>query len=93
MQRAWGTVGWGLMGPISGYLIDWWSGSSVTKDYTPAFLLVFLLGSVDILLSAATLKHARGHESGNFSHELHEVFARIHALRPMRYRGAFHVRL
>nr|XP_027231850.1 uncharacterized protein LOC113823423 [Penaeus vannamei] len=56
VQRAWGTVGWGLMGPISGYLIDWWSGSSVTKDYTPAFLLVFLLGSVDILLSAATLK-------------------------------------
>ncbi|XP_047470504.1 uncharacterized protein LOC125026246 [Penaeus chinensis] len=56
VQRAWGTVGWGLMGPISGYLIDWWSGSSLTKDYTPAFLLVFLLGSIDILLSAATLK-------------------------------------
>ncbi|XP_042867904.1 uncharacterized protein LOC122250510 [Penaeus japonicus] len=56
VQRAWGTVGWGLMGPISGYLIDWWSGTALTKDYTPAFLLVFLLGSVDVFLSAATLK-------------------------------------
>ncbi|KAK8720582.1 hypothetical protein OTU49_013224, partial [Cherax quadricarinatus] len=25
LQRAWGTVGWGLMGPISGLLVDWWS--------------------------------------------------------------------
>ncbi|KAG7177745.1 uncharacterized protein LOC121863032 isoform X2 [Homarus americanus] len=56
IQRAWGTVGWGLMGPISGLLIDWWSGSSLTKDYTPAFLICFILGSTDVLLSAAFIK-------------------------------------
>ncbi|XP_071536911.1 uncharacterized protein [Panulirus ornatus] len=56
LQRAWGTVGWGLMGPISGLLIDWWSGTSVTKDYTPAFLICFLLGTADVILSAVYIK-------------------------------------
>ncbi|XP_064082549.1 uncharacterized protein LOC135198669 [Macrobrachium nipponense] len=55
-QRAWGTVGWGLMGPISGLLVDLWSGSSITKNYTPAFLLVFILGSFDIITCASSLK-------------------------------------
>ncbi|XP_045598903.2 major facilitator superfamily domain-containing protein 6-B isoform X2 [Procambarus clarkii] len=56
IQRAWGTVGWGLMGPLSGLLIDWWSGSSTTKNYTPAFLLCLFLGSSDIIISSATIK-------------------------------------
>ncbi|KAK7084222.1 hypothetical protein SK128_016343, partial [Halocaridina rubra] len=56
IQRAWGTVGWGLMGPISGLLIDLWSGSSVTKDHTPAFLICFILGTLDIITCASSLK-------------------------------------
>ncbi|KAK4304392.1 hypothetical protein Pmani_023661 [Petrolisthes manimaculis] len=56
VQRAWGTVGWGLMGPVSGLLIDWWSGSSVTKDYAPAFLICFILGSVDVLVAATSIR-------------------------------------
>lgn len=56
IQRAWGTVGWGLMGLMSGLLVDLWSGTSVTKDYLPAFLLCLGLGSFDVLFSAATIK-------------------------------------
>ena len=50
-QRAWGTVGWGLMGPISGLLIDLYSGDKYGKDYLPAFLILFVLGSFGSLSS------------------------------------------
>ncbi|XP_063840861.1 major facilitator superfamily domain-containing protein 6-like isoform X1 [Scylla paramamosain] len=56
IQRAWGTVGWGLMGPVSGLLVDWQSGSNVTKNYMPAFLICLVLGSCDILISSTTIK-------------------------------------
>lgn len=56
IQRAWGTVGWGLMGPVSGLMVDLWSGTNVTKDYTPAFLICLLLGSSDVLISARLIK-------------------------------------
>lgn len=55
-QRAWGTVGWGVMGLMSGLLIDLWSGSQVTKDYMPAFLLCFVVGSSDVIISAVSIK-------------------------------------
>ncbi|KAA0190052.1 hypothetical protein HAZT_HAZT004704 [Hyalella azteca] len=51
-QRAWGSLGWGLMGPVSGLLVDWWSGYAELKDYTPAYLLVFLIMGVDVVLSS-----------------------------------------
>ncbi|KAF2356592.1 Major facilitator superfamily associated domain [Trinorchestia longiramus] len=50
-QRAWGSLGWGLMGPVSGLLVDWWSGNAELKDYTPAYLLVFLIMGIDVALS------------------------------------------
>ncbi|XP_045128333.1 uncharacterized protein LOC123514512 isoform X2 [Portunus trituberculatus] len=56
IQRAWGTVGWGLMGPVSGLLVDWQSGSNVTKNYMPAFLICLVLGSCDVLISSTTIK-------------------------------------
>ncbi|CAL4059498.1 unnamed protein product [Meganyctiphanes norvegica] len=56
LQRAWGTVGWGLMGPVSGSLVDWYSGTSLSKDYTPAFLLFLGLGSIDVFICALFLK-------------------------------------
>ncbi|XP_045600649.2 major facilitator superfamily domain-containing protein 6 [Procambarus clarkii] len=55
-QRVWGTAGWGLMGPVSGLLIDLWSGTSLTKDYTPAFLICALMGSIDIIISGTAIK-------------------------------------
>ncbi|KAG0714091.1 Major facilitator superfamily domain-containing protein 6 [Chionoecetes opilio] len=56
IQRAWGTVGWGLMGPVSGLLVDWVSGSNHTKNYMPAFLICLVVGSTDVIISAATIK-------------------------------------
>ena len=50
-QRLWGSVGWGLMGPIGGLVVDWWSGAAMTKDYTPAFILVFAIVGLDVLVS------------------------------------------
>lgn len=52
VQRAWGTVGWGVMGPLAGVLIDYWSGTSITKNYAPAFILSFILGCADVIVSA-----------------------------------------
>ena len=54
-QRAWGTVGWGLMGPVAGLLVDLTS-SGPTKDYTPLFALCFGIGAADVLVSTAALK-------------------------------------
>ncbi|RXG57242.1 hypothetical protein Avbf_09795 [Armadillidium vulgare] len=55
-HRAWGTVGWGLMGPISGFLVDWYSGSNFGKNYLPAFMILFILGTMDLILSVLKLK-------------------------------------
>ena len=55
-QRAWGSVGWGLVGIVSGFLIDWCSGEDLLKDYTPAFVLTLVLGAVDIATASVALK-------------------------------------
>ncbi|XP_018021228.1 uncharacterized protein LOC108677514 [Hyalella azteca] len=51
-QRLWGAVGWGLMGPIGGLAVDVWSGYAQTKDYTPAFFMVFVILSFDVIISS-----------------------------------------
>ncbi|XP_069173392.1 major facilitator superfamily domain-containing protein 6-like [Procambarus clarkii] len=56
IQRAWGNLPFGVIGPINGLLIDWWSGTSLTKDYAPAFLICALMGSIDIIISATAIK-------------------------------------
>ncbi|KAK7085945.1 hypothetical protein SK128_016975 [Halocaridina rubra] len=55
-QRAWGALSYGILGTLSGVLVDWQSGLNVMKDYTPAFLLLVVFGTLDVLLSAAYLK-------------------------------------
>lgn len=55
-QRAWGALSYGIVGTLSGILVDWYSGPGIVKDYMPAFLLLVLLGTLDVLLSSATLK-------------------------------------
>ncbi|XP_063235657.1 major facilitator superfamily domain-containing protein 6 isoform X2 [Bacillus rossius redtenbacheri] len=47
-QRVFGTVGFGVTALLAGYAIDWWSAGSATKDYTPAFVLVFVFTAVDL---------------------------------------------
>ncbi|XP_076033989.1 maltose permease-like isoform X2 [Oratosquilla oratoria] len=55
-QRAWGSLGWGLVAPLSGFLVDSWSGPfSTTKNYTPAFIILFVLGGLDILIAVFSL--------------------------------------
>ncbi|KAK3864947.1 hypothetical protein Pcinc_029405 [Petrolisthes cinctipes] len=56
IQRAFGTVGWGTVGMLSGVTIDWWSGSSLVQDYTPAFLICFVLGAADVIISSTAIK-------------------------------------
>ncbi|XP_049763424.1 major facilitator superfamily domain-containing protein 6 [Schistocerca cancellata] len=47
-QRVWGTIGFGATALISGYAVDWWSGDSGLKDYTPAFILVLTFAVIDL---------------------------------------------
>ncbi|XP_076033992.1 maltose permease-like isoform X2 [Oratosquilla oratoria] len=55
-QRAWGSLGWGLVAPLSGYLVDSWTGPfSKTKIYMPAFIILFVLGGLDILIAVFSL--------------------------------------
>ncbi|XP_064098344.1 uncharacterized protein LOC135209591 [Macrobrachium nipponense] len=74
VQRAWGTIGWGVIAPISGLLVDWWSGNSSTKDYTPAFLLCFSLGALDLILSAAYLKVPKIKDDSNILEKIFGLF-------------------
>ncbi|XP_042217454.1 uncharacterized protein LOC121863047 isoform X1 [Homarus americanus] len=55
-QRAWGALSYGVLGVVSGLLVDWWSGTSITKNYSPAFLLMVGFGTIDILLCTTYLK-------------------------------------
>lgn len=44
-QRLWGCIGWGSVSIMTGWLIDWYSGGSQIKNYTPGIIvsIVFLL--------------------------------------------------
>lgn len=55
-NRAWGTIGWGTIAPISGLIVDWFSGSSLDKNLAPAFITSFILYFFDVLLAAAFIK-------------------------------------
>nr|CAI5862004.1 unnamed protein product [Callosobruchus analis] len=46
-QRVWGTIGWGLSALFSGYIVDLFSGSSIS--YTPAFIIMLVFSIFDLL--------------------------------------------
>ncbi|XP_047365966.1 major facilitator superfamily domain-containing protein 6 isoform X1 [Vespa velutina] len=48
-QRVWGTIGFGISAFLAGYAVDLWSEGKTIKTYTPAFILVFIFTSVDLL--------------------------------------------
>uniref|UniRef100_A0A0N7ZD66 Major facilitator superfamily associated domain-containing protein n=1 Tax=Scylla olivacea TaxID=85551 RepID=A0A0N7ZD66_SCYOL len=56
LQRAWGTIGWGVISGLNGFLIDYWSGSSLDKNWAPAFVVFTILCLADVLLSGLFLK-------------------------------------
>lgn len=47
-QRLWGCIGWGSVSMMTGWLIDWYSGESPIKNYTPGIIvsIVFLLADL-----------------------------------------------
>lgn len=52
----WGVLSYGLLGAVSGLLVDWRSGDSTVRNYRPAFFLMTACGFFDLLLSAVCLK-------------------------------------
>lgn len=55
-QRVWGVLSYGLLGALSGLLVDWRSGDSTVRNYRPAFFLMTACGILDLLLCAVCLK-------------------------------------
>ncbi|XP_013146484.1 PREDICTED: major facilitator superfamily domain-containing protein 6-A [Papilio polytes] len=49
-QRLWGSVGWGIFSLLTGTLIDWFSEGAY-KDYTIAFILMFVFMCGDVIVS------------------------------------------
>jgi len=48
-QRVWGTIGFGIAALLAGYTMDLWSRGEIYKTYTPAFLLVLVFTSIDLI--------------------------------------------
>lgn len=49
-QRMWGTIGYGITAFSAGYLIDYVSKETVSKNNTPAFVLLMFFISLDIIV-------------------------------------------
>lgn len=49
-QRLWGSIGWGILSLTTGALIDFFSEGAY-KDYTVAFVLMFVFMSGDVIVS------------------------------------------
>lgn len=51
-QRVWGSIGWGIFTVVAGYLVDTGSAGDSRIDYSPAFLLMAGLLTLDIACAA-----------------------------------------
>lgn len=49
-QRLWGSIGWSLLGALSGACVDWYSEGLENKDYTPAYILSLICFFLDIVV-------------------------------------------
>lgn len=49
-QRLWGTVGWGLLSPVAGYLNEALSGDSFLKAYQPGAILQIIILMYDLYI-------------------------------------------
>ncbi|KFM80168.1 Major facilitator superfamily domain-containing protein 6, partial [Stegodyphus mimosarum] len=50
-QRLWGTIGWGLLSPVAGYLNDLVTGDSFLKAYQPGAILLVLILIYDLCIA------------------------------------------
>ncbi|KAK4300980.1 hypothetical protein Pmani_026852 [Petrolisthes manimaculis] len=50
-QRMWGSVGWGLVGSVSGALVDVFSRGKATTNYLPALIISAIFFAVNYIVS------------------------------------------
>uniref|UniRef100_A0A8D8D255 Major facilitator superfamily domain-containing protein 6 n=2 Tax=Culex pipiens TaxID=7175 RepID=A0A8D8D255_CULPI len=72
-QRLWGSVGWGTISLVAGYLVDHFSYGKATKDYTVVFYMTIVIIGVDILVSSK-LKHTQTRLSTNIVKDVGKIF-------------------
>lgn len=49
-QRLWASVGWGSSAILVGYMVDQFSSDSLLYNYTPAFAVMAVLWTLDVLV-------------------------------------------
>ncbi|XP_075552678.1 major facilitator superfamily domain-containing protein 6-like isoform X1 [Dermacentor variabilis] len=72
-QRLWGTISWGVVSPLIGFLIDEASDSSHT-DYKPGFYLFAAFMALDVLLICCMPRLRTADLSVNFLRDIATLF-------------------
>lgn len=50
-QRLWGSIGWGLLSFLGGFIIDQFSAGQVSKNHTPVFILMVITLSINLIVA------------------------------------------
>ncbi|XP_054922020.1 major facilitator superfamily domain-containing protein 6-like isoform X5 [Dermacentor andersoni] len=72
-QRLWGTISWGVVSPLIGFMIDEASDSSHT-DYKPGFYLFAAFMALDVLLICCMPRLRTADLSVNFLRDIATLF-------------------
>ncbi|XP_037577758.1 major facilitator superfamily domain-containing protein 6 isoform X1 [Dermacentor silvarum] len=75
-QRLWGTVSWGVVSPLIGFMIDEASDSSYT-DYKPGFYLFAAVMALDIILICCMPRLRTADLSVNFLRDIAILFCDV----------------
>lgn len=78
-QRLWGTIGWGALAPLIGYLNEMATGSSPYIDYSPGFYMLAAFTLMDVV-SLCFLDVPRSATSKQLLKDLSEVLVNPRAL-------------
>jgi exosortase/archaeosortase len=72
-QRLWGSVGWGTISILSGWLIDKFSEGKTTKNYAIGFYIMAVLLLLDMIVSSR-LKYTQTKRSSNILKDVGKIF-------------------
>lgn len=78
-QRLWGTIGWGGLAPLIGYLNELATGGSASINYSPGFYMLAAFTVLDVL-SLCFLDVPRSTRSGQLLKDVRSVLANARAL-------------
>ncbi|KAK8766222.1 hypothetical protein V5799_006992 [Amblyomma americanum] len=78
-QRLWGTIGWGALAPLIGYLNELATGDSPYIDYSPGFYMLAAFTLMDVF-SLCFLDVPRSSSSKQLLKDLSEVLVNPRAL-------------